>query len=117
MLRCKLHLLVKNIALNLMLRIGPNLSMNMMLFILINVQKRTALIIILVNLLEDQISYLCRHVVVNEHHNASYDDFKIIGSGFRNNMFKRKVAEALLIKELQSTLNIQEKSAELKLFN
>ena len=60
---------------------------------------------------------LFRHAVVNEHRNASYDDFKIIGSGFRNNTFIRKVAKALLIKELRPTLNIQEKSVELKLFN
>ena len=65
----------------------------------------------------DQKSHLFRHGVVNEYRNASYDDFKIIGSGFRNNTFKRKVAEALLIKELRPTLNIQEKSFELKLFN
>ena len=55
--------------------------------------------------------------VVNEHRNASYDDFKIIGSGFRNSTFKRKVAEAILIKELRPILNIQEKLVELKLFN
>ena len=57
------------------------------------------------------------YTVVNEHRNANYDGFKIIGSGFRNNAFKRKVDEALLIKELRPILNIQEKSVELKLFN
>ena len=41
-----------------------------------------------------------RHTVVNDHRNPSYDDFKIIEIGFRNNTFKRKVAEALAIKEL-----------------
>ena len=65
----------------------------------------------------DQKSYLFRNAVVNEHRHASYDDFKIIGSGFRNNTFKRKVAEALLIKELRPTLKIQEKLVELKLVN
>ena len=65
----------------------------------------------------DQKSHLFRHAVVNEHRNASYDDCKIIGSGFRNKTFKRKVAGALLIKESRPTLNIQEKSVELKLFN
>ena len=45
----------------------------------------------------DQKSHLFRYAVVNDHRNASYDDFKIIGNGFRNNTFKRKVAEALLI--------------------
>ena len=33
----------------------------------------------------------------NYHRNASYDDFEIIGSGFRNNTFKRKVAEARFV--------------------
>ena len=65
----------------------------------------------------DQKSHLYRHAVVNKHRNARYDDFKIVVSGFRSNTFKRKVAEALLIKELQPTLNVQEKSIELKLFN
>ena len=56
-LRRKLHLLVKNLALNSMLRIGPNLNTNM-LFILINVQDRIVLIIILVNLLGESQSEL-----------------------------------------------------------
>ena len=65
----------------------------------------------------DQSPHLFGHTVVNEHRNASYNDFKIIGSGFRNYTFKRKVAEAQLINELRLTLKIQEKSVELKLFN
>ena len=51
----------------------------------------------------DQKFHLFRHAVVNDHCNASYDDFKITGSSFRNNTFKRTVAEALLIKELGPT--------------
>ena len=35
----------------------------------------------------DQNFHLFIHAVVNDHHNASYDDFKIIGSDFRNNTF------------------------------
>ena len=42
-------------------------------------------------------SHLFRHVLINYHRNASYDDFEIIGSGFRNNTFKRKVAEAIFV--------------------
>ena len=64
----------------------------------------------------DQKSHPFRHAVVNDHHNANFDDFIIIWSSFRNNKFKRRVGEALLNKELQPTLNIQ-KSVELKLFN
>ena len=58
-----------------------------------------------------------RFVVAGDHRNVSYDNFKIIKSDFRNNAFKRMIAEALLIKELQPTLNVEEKSVELKLFN
>ena len=56
----------------------------------------------------DQKSHLLKQAVVNNHQNSSYVDFKIIKSGFRNNTFKRRVAEALLIKELRPTLNVQE---------
>ena len=57
-LRRKLHLLVKSLSLNLMLRIVPNSSTNIMLFILVHVQNRTAAIIILVNLLGESLSEL-----------------------------------------------------------
>ena len=65
----------------------------------------------------DQKSHLFSHAVVNHNRNASYDDFKIIGSCFRNNTCKRKVAKALLIKELRPNLNVQEKLFVLKFFN
>ena len=42
-------------------------------------------------------------------------DFVILSNGFRNNTVKRKISEALWIKDLQPTLNRQEKSIELKL--
>ena len=61
----------------------------------------------------DKKSHLFTHAVVNDHRNVSCGDFKIFGSGFRNNTFKRKLTEALLIKELILTLNIQEKPVEL----
>ena len=43
-------------------------------------------------------------------------DFKIIGNGFRGNNKKRKVAEALLIRGIKPTLNIQDQSVPLQLF-
>ena len=51
----------------------------------------------------------CQHFITNS--------FKIIGNGFKNNSFKRKVSEAQLIKQIKPSLNFQEKSIELKLFN
>ena len=44
------------------------------------------------------------------------DDFEIIDRGFPNTV-KRKLAEALYIKELNPELNAQVKSAKLCLFN
>ena len=51
------------------------------------------------------------------HPNTSKTDFKIISSGFKNNCCRRKIAEAILIKQIKPSLNVQEKSYELKLFN
>ena len=44
-------------------------------------------------------------------------DYKIIGTEYRNNTMKRKLSEVLFIKELKPTLNKQEMSLPLKLFN
>ena len=41
----------------------------------------------------------------------------IVGRSHRNNKQKRKIAEALLIKNLKPLLNVQEKSIALKLFH
>ena len=61
----------------------------------------------------DQNLQLC----IKSHPNTSKTEFKIISSGFKNNYCRRKIAEALLIKQIKSSLNVQEKSYELKLFN
>ena len=65
----------------------------------------------------DQKTYLFTHAIVKEHRSDSYNDFKIIGSGFRNITFKRNVAENMLMKEFRPTLNVPEMSVELKLVN
>ena len=52
----KTQILFKKLALNLMLRIGPNLNTNITFFLLVNVQRRIVLIIILVNLLGESLS-------------------------------------------------------------
>ena len=64
----------------------------------------------------DQNSHLFKHSCHKNHPNTSKTDFKIISSGFKNNYCRRKIAEALLIKQIKPSLNVQEKSNELKLF-
>ena len=61
--------------------------------------------------------HLLKHHMVKEHECLRNKDSVILSSGFRNNTVKRKVFEALWIKDLRPTLNRQQKSIELKLFN
>ena len=63
----------------------------------------------------DKRSHLLEHAKNTGHENVNLDDFKILSSGFRNNKFKRKLAEALCIKNLKPTLNKQDQSVPIKL--
>ena len=65
----------------------------------------------------NQNSHFFKHSCIKNHPNTSKTDFQIISSGFKNNYCRRKIAEALLIKQIKPSLNVQEKSYELKLFN
>ena len=62
-------------------------------------------------------SNLLKHAFENNHQRFSEKDLKIIVNGFRGNNKKRKVAEALLIREIKPTLNIQDQSVPLQLFS
>ena len=62
-------------------------------------------------------SHLLKHAFENDHQNVSEKYFKIIGNGFRGNNKKSKVAEALLIRKIKPTLNIQDQSVPLQLFS
>ena len=61
-------------------------------------------------------SHLLKHALGNNQH-VSGKYFKITGNGFRGNNKKRKVAEALLIREIKPTLNIRDQSVPLQLFS
>ena len=65
----------------------------------------------------DIISHLMKHSIESGHKPLEAVNYKIIVTGYRNNTMKRKLSEALFIKELKPTLNKQEKSLPLKLFN
>ena len=65
----------------------------------------------------DQNSYLFKHSIESGHPVLDKKNYIIIGKGYKNNVRKRKIAEALLIKEMKPTLNKQDNSVELKLFN
>ena len=65
----------------------------------------------------DRNSHFFKHSVESRRDPVLKNDFRIIGKGYRNNTYRRKIAEALFIKKMEPTLNIQEKSVKLELFN
>ena len=65
----------------------------------------------------DKKSHIFKHSSEKRCKHFHTNSFKIIGNGFNNNSFKRKVSETLLIKQIKPSLNVQEKSIELKLLN
>ena len=48
----------------------------------------------------------------DNHKTVDLKDFKIIDSSYDNNRFKRKISEALYIKECKPSLNTQEQSVQ-----
>ena len=64
----------------------------------------------------DKSSHLVKHSIESGHDPVCNENFRILDRGY-SNTFKRKVAEALLIKKHKPTLNVQEKSVKLELFN
>ena len=62
-------------------------------------------------------SHLLKHFTESGHKTLEAVDYKIIGTWYCKNTMKRKLSEALFIKELKPTLNKKEKSVPLKLLN
>ena len=64
----------------------------------------------------DKRSHILQHSIENNHELANINNFTILGEGFHNTA-KRRIAEALFIKEKSPSLNKQDQSVPLKLFN
>ena len=60
---------------------------------------------------------MLRHTLQSGHPSVSLNEFKILRKSFNNNRVKKKISEALPIKQYQPTLNTQENSISLELFN
>ena len=65
----------------------------------------------------DRNSHLFKRSGESRHDPAVKNDFRIIGKSYMNNTRRRKIAEAVFIKKMAPSLNIQEKSVKLELFN
>ena len=64
----------------------------------------------------DKISHLLKHAHEKNHQHVWENDFKVLGNKYCSN-FKRKITEALFIKQLKPSLNVKEKSIQLQLYN
>ena len=64
----------------------------------------------------DKNSHLLKHSREKNHQHVWKNDFKVLGNNYRSN-FKRKISEALFIKQLKLSLNVKEKSTQLQLYN
>ena len=65
----------------------------------------------------DSKSHLIKHSVESGHPAVGISDCEILSSNYRQNVYKRKLSEALFIKSLRPSLNIQEQSYALKLYH
>ena len=64
----------------------------------------------------DKNSHLLKHAREKGHTQVWENDFKILGNNYQSNI-KRKISESLFIRQLKPTLNANEKSISLHLFN
>ena len=66
---------------------------------------------------KDSRSHMLKHSLENNQRQVSFEDFRILRNGYTNSKIKRKISEALFIKELRPSLNTQETSVPLLLYN
>ena len=66
---------------------------------------------------KDKKPHMLQHTLQSGHPSVLLNEFKILGKGFNNNRVKRKISKAILIKQYRLTLNTQENSISLELFN
>ena len=62
-------------------------------------------------------SHMLQHTLQSGHPSVLLNEFKILGKGSNNNRAKRKISEALLIKQYLPTLSTQESSISLEPLN
>ena len=65
----------------------------------------------------DTKSQIVRHCLNSNHGTFNIENFKILNKGYNNNTYKRKISEALFVKQYRPSLNVQDNSVPLQLFN
>ena len=65
----------------------------------------------------DTKSHIIRHCLNSNHGTVNIENFKILNMGYNNNTYKRRISEALFLKQYRLSLNVQDNSVPLQLFN
>ena len=65
----------------------------------------------------DTKSHIVRHGLNSNNETVNIENFKILNTGYSNNTYKRRISEALIIKQYRPSLNMQDNSVPLQLFN
>ena len=66
---------------------------------------------------KDTKSHVLRHSFTAKHETVDIGHFQILNRGYSNITYKRRVSLALLVKQYRPTLNVQDNSVPLQLFN
>ena len=66
---------------------------------------------------KDNQSHLLKHALISNHPVVDLKDLKVIDKNHHGNKYKRKISEALYIRQYRPLLNAQEHSVQLKVFN
>ena len=66
---------------------------------------------------KDKQSHLLKHALISNHPAVDLKDFEVIDKSYHGNKYKSKISEVLYISQYRLSLNAQEHSVQLKLFN
>ena len=66
---------------------------------------------------KDDNSHVFKHSIETNHPTVTIDDFRVLKTGYRQKKFRKKLSEALFIKQNKPALTKQEASVPQKLFN
>ena len=61
--------------------------------------------------------HIVRHCLNSNHETVNNEHFKILNMGYNNNTYRRIISKALFVKQYQPSLNVQDNSVPLELFN
>ena len=65
----------------------------------------------------DMKSHIFRHRLYSNHETINIEHFKILNLGYNNGTYRRRISEALFVKQLRPFLTVQDNSVPLEIFS